>query len=133
MLGSLTTREGNIRGSLRRALQPNAFGQVLETDTVSLSYQRKLSERIDLALTANYTNWESESTSAGLVVFESEFERFDVGPSLLWSFHPNFSARLHYEYRWLEEERGAFSGSGSANAFGIAIRYSPNRNRENLN
>lgn len=111
--------EGILRGSLGRSLMPNAWGDVVEADTLNLSYRKNLSPRISVFVRGDIYMMDTD-------------DRFSIGRSqdyynltagLNWSLTRELYLGLSYNYRFIDREFD--SDHTDANTISLAFSYRP--------
>ena len=112
---------GNLNASVERAVVPNAYGDVVETDRASLRYGIGLTER--LGGSVRLTAYTTEGSLQGQGNRNQDYLR--VGPEVRWTLTPAWSIRLAYDYTFVDRERD--DGSASSNAITLALNFSPPR------
>jgi hypothetical protein len=112
---------GNLNASVERAVIPNAYGDVQETDRASFRYGFGLTER--LGTSVRLTAYRTAGSLGGQGNRDQDY--FRVGPEVRWALTPEWSIRLAYDYTFVDRERN--DGSASSNAITLAVNFAPPR------
>ncbi len=119
---SRTTDVGVLRARFMHSLQPSGYGDLVESDTVGLTYQVALSSRLNLNIDGNgYRTRESSNQSTNA---NNDRDYVDVGPELTYALFESVRLGAYYRYRWVDRQS---EGSGTSNAVGITLTYQPLR------
>lgn len=116
--GFRRTEVGDMFVQVQRSLTPTGFGELSETDRLTLGMRRNLSDTVQL--TVNGDSY-SASNSDG-----NDRSYISVGPQIRWMFSPSFSLGGTYRYAWADRE-GEPGGAASGNSVGVFIEYRPGR------
>ncbi len=119
---SRTTDVGVLRARFMHSLQPSGYGDLVESDTVGLTYQVALTSRLSLNINGNgYRTRESSNQSSNA---NNDRDYIDVGPELTYALFESVRLGGYYRYRWVDRQS---EGSGTSNAVGITLTYQPLR------
>ncbi len=108
------------RFNLERRVRPSASGNEVESDEVTLSVKRRITETMNFRFAGRFFDTESTDDSNS----RNNREFFTLSPVLSWRFSPSWVARASYEYRERDLDNG---GSGDSNSAFFSISYSPPR------
>ena len=126
LLDGSTTYRPNARtaltGSIRRALEPSAGGELVQRDAVSLSLGYRWTRSISLALGLGYQHQESAGgDDERLQAMRSSFR---VVPNLSWQLARRWGLSLSYAYRRQDLDNGGTrSGDAVSNAVNLGLTY----------
>ncbi|MEM7220386.1 MAG: hypothetical protein AAF515_18635 [Pseudomonadota bacterium] len=113
---------GNLSAQLRRAVQPTAFGQVAATDQLILGLSRKYSQRLSSSTQARGLRRNKTRSDDDLQRSQFNFSHvFEYKLARAWS------ARLGYEYRWVDRESSVAEDQGKSDSHTgyVGIAYRP--------
>ncbi|MEM1142999.1 MAG: hypothetical protein AAGI88_10475, partial [Pseudomonadota bacterium] len=121
VLVRLRTRRKSVAGTfgaeVQRLVIPTAFGNLQETDRLSLSYQRGFFSRANLVVQGRFF----DSTTVGGRLRDRRFAQLFAEFS--WKLNREFEVGSQLRSIWLE-----FKGTGEeadGNVFSVFVRYSP--------
>lgn len=116
------TERGELYAQAERSLYPSAYGEILETDRVTLGYGQRLSDRLSWSLSAEGFTTESSVSDD---VFSRNRDYVQVVPELRWLLTPNWSVAGRYEYTWVDRESDPDTADN--HTVGFSLIYSPQR------
>lgn len=112
------TEVGDIFAQAQRSLTPTGFGDLSETDRLTLGMRRNLSDTVEVSV-----NGDSYSTSNS---DDNDRSYISVGPQIRWLFSPSFSVGATYRYTWADRQDEP-GGAASGNSVGLFLEYRPQR------
>ncbi len=119
---SRTTDVGSLRARYAHTLQPSGYGDLVKSDTLELTYEANLSNRLDLSFDGRaYRTRESSNQVAN---DNNDRDYVEVGPRLTYELFESLRVGAYYLYRWVDRQS---EGNGSSNAIGITLSYQPPR------
>lgn len=101
--------------SLSRSLAPSGEGNVNEQDRVSLTWDRKVSEK--LSFNINTTYQESQTVDR---FNTTDREYFQFSPGMSWKLQEDLNLRFGYQYR---EQKSSDRGDADGNMVFITVGY----------
>ena len=101
--------------SLSRSLAPSGEGNVNEQDRVSLSWNRKVSEKLSLNINTTY---QESQTVDRFNTTDREYIQFSPGMS--WKLQEDLNLRFGYQYR---EQKSSDRGNADGNMVFMTIGY----------
>ena len=125
--GNRNYERTRIRASAERSIYPSSFGQLVETDRLTLDVEHTLSARMAISLAARAFSTETDSDTGAIGRGDQDY--LQIGPSVSYRISPAFTTRLSYEYTWIDRKQTNLAdfGSASGNSISLAISYSPPR------
>ena len=119
---SRTTDVGILRARYAHSLQPAGYGDLVESDTLELTYRIDLTSRVDLSIDGR--GYRIRESSNQISNANNDRDYVDVGPKLTYELLESLRVGAYYRYRWVDRQD---EGSGSSNAVGITLTYQPLR------
>ncbi len=120
--GTRRTDNGAMFARFQHSLQPSGYGDLVETDTVTLGYTVNLTNRVSAGFTGSgYRTRNSQNTGSNP---NNDRDYVDVGPQITYALTEVFNVRAFYDYRWVDRQS---EGSGQSNAVGLSLTYQPRR------
>jgi hypothetical protein len=119
---SRTTDAGVLRARFAHSLQPAGYGDLVESDTLDLTYRVNLSSRLDLNVDGRgYRTRQSSNQSSN---DNNERDYVEIGPELTYALFESLRVGGYYHYRWVDRQS---EGSATSNAIGLTLTYQPKR------
>ncbi len=116
------TDSGIMRGRFEHSLRPSGYGDLVETDTLSLGYSVNLTNRVSFSVEGSgYRTRNSQNTGSNP---NNDRDYIAAGPRLTYSLTEVFGVSAFYDYRWVDRQS---EGSGQSNAVGLSLTYQPLR------
>jgi len=114
-----------IQAVAERSVYPGSFGQLVETDRLTLNLNRDLAERTKFSLSARAFRIDTDSDTPG----RNDREYLQISPLVSYRMSPAFTAQFSYEYTWIDRKQINVIDSGTAegHAVSLAISYTPPR------
>jgi long-subunit fatty acid transport protein len=87
-------------------LNPSAIGQTLQTSSIFANYSYRLTQRLLLGITSNYSSSESiggQSSDTPTNQFDRSY--YTVAPSITWDFAKNWLLKGSYTYSWQDYQQ----------------------------
>ena len=100
---------------LSRDLSPSGTGDVNESDSISASWSRPISERLTANVRASY-----QETTSALDDASEKRENINFSPSLSWQLERNLRLNFSYNYRKQTQDSGS---SADSNAVSVTLNY----------
>ena len=121
------TELSSFNARVERSLSPSGNGELLETDSISGNFSRRLSEKMNFNMYASYFTTSDVANSN-----DSDRKYAFAMPELSYSFLKDWSAAVSYRFRWNEDEGrlDEFNnqlGSVDSNGVFLSLQYSPDR------
>ena len=108
----------NVSASVSRSLVPNgSLGELLETDSLRLSFTRRLKQGLSFDLIAELTAEEEVDTSS------FERDRVRIEPRVRWRFAERWSLVSSLRYRARDQEQQGLRGPVTSDADGTTISF----------
>jgi hypothetical protein len=112
------------------SVNPSAIGQTLQTRSVFANYSYRLTQRLLLDLTSNYSHSESiggQSSNNTISQFNRSY--FTVTPGVAWELAKNWRLKGSYVYRWQDYQQNQNlpnlnAGTSDSNAVMFSLGYS---------
>lgn len=101
--------------SLSRSLAPSGEGNVNEQDRVSLTWDRKVSEKLSFNINTSYQ--ESQTVDR---FNTTDREYFQFSPGMSWKLQEDLNLRFGYQYR---EQKSSDRGNADGNMVFITVGY----------
>lgn len=121
---SYTGRLATFSAGYSNAINPSGIGQLVQSHGVYANYAYRVTARLSLSASGNFTNSQSIGNSA---------DRFDrnyliVSTGIVWEFAKNWRIRGEYVYRWQDygQDRSlpnTAGGTADANTLMLSINY----------
>lgn len=109
----------SLNGSLTSSQSPGGEGRLLSTNSASLAFKRKVTERLNFALNSVYTRNE---TAGGVKNSGDTRTYFSIEPKLSWSASRWWTISGSYRYR-SQEYTETNAGVADSNAVYLSVEY----------
>jgi hypothetical protein len=110
------TEIGALSVGLSRSVSPSSTGDVNETDRLTFSWSRNLTERVSTSLTTSY-----QQTSSALENTTEKRENISFSPAISWQLERNLGLNLAYNYR--QQKQSQLNSNVSSNALILSLNY----------
>ena len=111
---------GALSATLERSLYPNAFGDVLETDSFSINYNRRITERVGFDVSARAYATDDPVANE---TFSQAQDYFVFTPRLTWAMSQATYLAVGYRYTFTDREREQDHSTG--NMVSLSFGYRP--------
>ena len=113
---SRTTELDTMSFGISRAVLPSNTGDVNETDRISFSWSRKITETISTSFNSSY-----QQTTSAIEENNQERENLNISPAINWQFERNLGLNLAYKYR--QQKESELSTNVSSNSLSLTLNY----------
>jgi hypothetical protein len=119
---SRTTDVGVLNARFAHSLQPGGYGDLVESDTLDLTYRVNLSSRLELNV--NGRGYRIRQSSNQTSNNNNDRDYAEIGPELTYALFESLRVGAYYHYRWVDRQS---DGSATSNAVGLTLTYQPKR------
>jgi len=102
--------------SLSRSISPSSTGDVNEQDKISMAWSRPLSETLTASISGSF-----QTTRSALDSGSDERENINLSPSINWSYSPDSTLSLSYNYR--QQKESVLNTNVSSHAIMLTFNY----------
>ena len=108
---------------INRSLLPSSRGQLQEQDSVNLTLNYPLSQKLSTSFSANYRNTNRSSINSDQ---SSSRQYLAIQPALNWQIDPDWTVSASYQYR--SQSRSSSQNAGVSSGFSNSVMLTINYN-----